>query len=72
MLTLTPAPAEAAEANLLSASAKSLFAPAIPAGGVPAVFLDIPFADTTGLHTAYKPPMMNLAANTYFEPHFYV
>ena len=56
----------------LSASAKSLFAPAVVAGGVPAVFMDIPFADTTGLHAAYKPPLMNLAANTYFEPHFYV
>jgi|GEM_PF-4972267 len=56
----------------LSASAKSLFAPAPVAGGVPAVFLDIPFADTTGLHRAYAPPPMNFAANTHFEPHFYV
>ena len=54
----------------LAAAAKSVAAPA--AGGVGAVFMDIPFVDTTGLHRAYVPPAMNLAFAQHFDPHFYV
>jgi hypothetical protein len=55
-----------------SASAKALFA--APAGmAQPAVFMDIPFADTTGLHKVYKPAGMNLVSlASHYEPHFHV
>jgi hypothetical protein len=55
-----------------SASAKALFA-GQAAAARPAVFLDIPFADTTGRHPTYKPAGMNLVSlASHYEPHFHV
>ncbi len=56
-----------AVAGGLPLGAKALFPQAAP---VAAVFMDMPFVDTTGQHAAYQPPLAFLTE--YFEPHFHI
>lgn len=55
-----------AVAGGLPLGAKALLQPA----PVAAVFMDMPFVDTTGQHVAYQPPLAFL--HEHFEPHFHI
>ena len=37
---------------------------------VAAVFMDMPFVDTSGQHAAYRPPLAFV--HDHFEPHFHI
>jgi len=57
-----------AVAGGLPLGAKALLQPA--SAPVVAVFMDMPFVDTTGQHAAYRPPLAFV--HDHFEPHFHI